>query len=406
MKTVKKQKIISIKPIGVKPTIDLEVDHKDHNFYAEGMVTSNSHSFAYSILTAQTVYLKFNYPTQFYLSLLKMTRNEPDPIGEISKIHKEMSSFGVELLPPSLTLSGMDFAIEDKNIRFGLASIKGISEKTMEKFNNFQRQYASKFELFSSAKKAGLGIGIISAIIQAGCLDSLGKNRVLLVYEAQLWNLLKDHEKLNVAKYAKNYEDNVAKTVKALVEVVKDEKGKPLIKPSRFETIKRNSQKYKEIYNKNKISLDFANYFYSEKLLGYNTGKKLRDIFLHKKSTLIPISEVKKLEEKNHCDFIGKIDEVKVTKSKAGTPYANFQISDESGSIKVMLFGLGENTKETKWRPNKLEDCKTMNNGIPPEGSVVIVSGSKTADDSLFADSVASQQNSIYDKLSDLKDIK
>ena len=119
--------IKTIKSIGIKPTIDLEVNHPDHNFYAEGLVTSNSHAVSYAVLSAQTIFLKFNHPTQFYLSLLKMTKHEPDPIGEISKINKEMLALGVELMPPSLTKSEIDFSIVGKNIRFGLSSIKGIS---------------------------------------------------------------------------------------------------------------------------------------------------------------------------------------------------------------------------------------------------------------------------------------
>ena len=85
---------------------------------------NKSHSVSYAALAASTVYLKFKYPKEFFLSLLKMTRHEPDPIAEISKIHKEMDLFDIKLLPPHLTKSEMDFTIEGSNIRFGLLSIK------------------------------------------------------------------------------------------------------------------------------------------------------------------------------------------------------------------------------------------------------------------------------------------
>ena len=51
---------------------------------------NKSHSISYAMLAAITIYLKFKYPKQFFLSLLKMTRHEPDPIQEISKIQREM----------------------------------------------------------------------------------------------------------------------------------------------------------------------------------------------------------------------------------------------------------------------------------------------------------------------------
>jgi DNA polymerase III alpha subunit len=388
-------KIKSIKPLNIVPTIDLEVDNQDHNFYCNGICVSNSHAVAYGTLSAQTVWLKFNHPTQFYLSLLKMTKHEPDPIGEISKIHKEMSAFGLKLLSPSLTMSGIDFSIEGKDIRFGLSSIKGISGKTIEKLNNFKREHANKFELFVCAKEAGLDIGTLSALIQAGTLDSISTNRVLLVYESQLWNILTDKEKKYVSNYAKNYEDNIGKTIKSLVETLKDEKNKPLIKPSRFETIKKHSEKYKLIYNQNKISQDFARWFYENKVTGFTNGKRLIDIFKHKKQSLQPIVDVLALPEKSRADFIGVVDETpKTGKSKNGNAYAKFQISDETGVIRVMIF------------TNKMEQCRSLNNGLPEEGDIVICCGTKVEGDTFFADIIASQQNCIYDRLSDLKDEK
>ena len=54
---------------------------------------NKSHSIAYAALSATTIYLKFNHPKEFFLSLLKMSRNEPDPINEISKIHRELQYF-------------------------------------------------------------------------------------------------------------------------------------------------------------------------------------------------------------------------------------------------------------------------------------------------------------------------
>ena len=50
---------------------------------------TKSHSVSYAALAAITVYLKFKYPQQFFLSLLKMSRHEPSPIEEISKTTKK-----------------------------------------------------------------------------------------------------------------------------------------------------------------------------------------------------------------------------------------------------------------------------------------------------------------------------
>ena len=64
---------------------------------------NKSHSIAYAALAAITTYLKFKYPQEFFLALLRMSRHEPEPIPEISKINREMKGANVKLLPPSLS---------------------------------------------------------------------------------------------------------------------------------------------------------------------------------------------------------------------------------------------------------------------------------------------------------------
>ena len=54
---------------------------------------NKSHSIAYSTLSAWTTYLKFKYPQDFFLSLLRMTKFEPSPQEEINNITKELSFF-------------------------------------------------------------------------------------------------------------------------------------------------------------------------------------------------------------------------------------------------------------------------------------------------------------------------
>lgn len=356
---------------------------------------NKSHSVAYAALSALTIYLKFNYPTEFYLSLLKMTKNEPDPISEIAKIHKEIQYFGLELLSPSLATSKMDFAIEGKNIRFGLSSIKGISDKTIDKLNDFKREHANKFELFEAAKQAGLNIGILSALIQAGTLDKFGKTRTLLVYEAQLWNKLKPKEKIIAKTLGDKYDFALSRIVKAMNGELKDEKSKPLIKNTRMETLRKGTAKYKEIYKQNSVSESFANWWYEKRLLGYVTFTTLLDIFRSKKASLIPVSEAMSEPDGRYVDFIGFVEEdptLGTSRTARKSKYAKYSISDEGGTAKVMIFN------------DSMEECKALNGGLPKANDIVIVCGVRKGDDCVFANSIAAQQNQIYTKLSDLKD--
>jgi DNA polymerase-3 subunit alpha len=352
---------------------------------------NKSHSISYGSLCAITVYLKFKYPQQFFLSLLRMTRHEPDPISEISKIQKEMSSFDMKLLPPHIVKSKMDFYKEGKDIRFGLLSIKGISDKSIEKLNDFRSEYSNKFEVFEGAKECGLTIGALSALIQAGTFEGFKKSRSKIVYEAQLWNILTQKEKKLGMGLALQHDFDLVEVVKDLCKK-KNEKGKPYIRESRMGTIKRKSEPYKQIYFKNKVSEVFANWYYEKNLLGYTYNKDLRHIFSDKREDLISVREAEDLPVDSRVVFIGTISEKPYFgASKNGNNYMKIFVEDETSMMKTMIFN------------KKLEQCEQINDGYPKEKSIVIVKG-VTKDEVLFADSISVQSNRIYTKLSDLKD--
>jgi DNA polymerase-3 subunit alpha len=354
---------------------------------------NKSHSLAYAALAAVTIYLKFNHPQQFFLSLLKMSRNEPDPIGEISKIQKEMHEFGIQLLPPHIIKSEMDFSIEDKDIRFGLLSIKGISDKSIQKLNSFRNKYSNKFEIFQAAEEADLNIGVLSALIQAGALSGFNQSRSKIVLEAQLWNILTSKEKRYVISFADKFDYDLIKIIKHLNKFT-DEKNHTVIKDTRLKTIKNKYDPYLQIYNQNSKSESFANWYYEKKLLGYTYNKNLKEIFLEKRENLEYICDIIDAPINIKIAFVGQIEEVYsgVSKNEKKTRYIRLKIADETSSISVLIFN------------DNIENNKLLNNKNFEEGNIVIVKGLKR-DDCVFGDLVAIQDQNIYMKLNDLKKI-
>lgn len=354
---------------------------------------NKSHSIAYAGLAAITIYLKFNYPQQFFLSLLKMSRNEPDPIGEISKIQKEMHNFGIKLLPPHIIKSEMDFSIEDKDIRFGLLSIKGISDKSIEKLNSFRNKYSNKFEIFEAAEEAGLNIGALSALIQAGALSGFNQSRSKIVLEVQLWNMLTSKEKKYAISFANKFDYDLVKIIKHLNKFT-DEKNKVVIKDNRLETIKEKYTPYLSIYEQNNKSESFANWYYEKKLLGYTYNKNLKDIFAEKRENLKYVSDVLDEPVNSKVALVGQIEEVfsGISKNAKKTRYVRLKISDETSTISVLIFN------------DNIETNKLLNDRNFEEGNIVIVKGSKR-DDCIFGDLIAIQDHEIYMKLNDLKKI-
>ena len=308
-----------------------------------------------------------------------MTRHEPDPISEISKIERELDLFDIKLLPPHIIKSDLDFKIEEGNIRFGLLSIKGISDKSVEKLMNFRQEYSNKFEIFQAANEAGVTLPVLCPLIQAGALEGFKQTRTKVVYEAQLWSKLTQREKMVIMRDLNNK--------------IKDEKGNPIVKDSRMGTIRRNTELYRKIYNQNKKSESFANWYYENRLLGYTHGKTLRSIFEDKTEGLETIREIEEKELRSPCYFIGTIFEKPYNgKSRKGSKYMRTSVSDDTGITKVLIFN------------KKLETCKSQNGDkLPEENNIVIVKGTKV-DEAVFADLISVQDNKVYTKLSEVRD--
>ena len=359
---------------------------------------NKSHSISYAHLAAITVYLKFNYPKEFFLSLLKFARFEPNAHEEIAKISQELPVFDIKLLPPDLNLSNLDFKIEGKNIRYGLNSIKGVSDKVIESLVDFRdTSFDNKYEVFLSAKQCGLNIGTLSAFIQAGMLDSfVTSNRCRLVLEAQTFNILTEREKRNIIELGPKYNYDVLNTVlTCFKEEVYGDDRKPLFNEKRFNTFKKKYGPYKEIYEKNVKHLKFASWFFETKLLGYSYSSTLREIFSSSdNSHLMSSQEVANLERDRHIRFVGTLLDIMKRTSRNGNKYARFDLCDEIGNVSGLFMDSQRNTRLT----NYLDSGKKL----PKKNDIVIITGQKS-DDVVFIDNVNILQDKIYMKLSELK---
>lgn len=354
---------------------------------------NKSHSISYAALSAITVYLKFKYPREFFLSLLRMTRHETDPIKEVSLIHREFENFGIKLLPPHLIKSKMDFEIEGDNIRFGLLSIKGISDKTIEKIEAFRGKFSTKFDVFQASEDAKLNLGTLCALIQAGALDNeFNHSRSRMVLECQLWKLLTVREKRYAMEFGEEFKYDLIEILKHLRQF-KDGKKTAVIKDSRYETIKRKYLPYVDIYNTNKKSERFANWYYEKTVLGYSHNYTLSEIFSNHISNLIKISTAHDTPARRNVRIVGEVSEVHRSKARAsGKDYVRLTVEDETNEITCLLFEKG------------IEACVENNGKIPEKGNIVIINGNK-ADDAIFVNSLGIQSNKIYMKLSEVSKI-
>lgn len=172
-------KIVSIVPIGIDNVYDVEMAAPNHNFtVSTGIITCNSHSALYSILTLKTAYLKAHYPTEFFCAILNQNLTD---FGAINKYILDAKQFDVSVLPPHINRSSEGFSIYNGKILFGLSAIKGIgknvvnailSERSNSKFNGFE-DLLSRVSLTSAQ---------VVALIKSGAIPTKNKSTLLQRY--------------------------------------------------------------------------------------------------------------------------------------------------------------------------------------------------------------------------------
>jgi DNA polymerase-3 subunit alpha len=93
---------------------------------------NKAHAADYAIITVQTAYLKAHYPVEYMTALLTVEQGNVEKVGLLIA---EARRLGIEVLPPDVNYSGLDFTIEDEPqdvqgpaIRYGMAAIKNVGE--------------------------------------------------------------------------------------------------------------------------------------------------------------------------------------------------------------------------------------------------------------------------------------
>ena len=174
-------KVIAIKPLGKQSCWNLHVDHPKHNYVlANGIVSKNSHAWAYSIISYQEAWLKTYYPAEFMAALMSCE----DDLDKISTYIGECKALGVEVRGPSINHSEKDFTFTKKGaIVFGFNSIKGLGSAALKailearKFGPF-KSFENFMERIDGRR---LNSKAVESLIYSGTFDEMNYGRQSLL---------------------------------------------------------------------------------------------------------------------------------------------------------------------------------------------------------------------------------
>lgn len=125
--------ISDVEYLGLQKTCDITVDSKRHLYYANDIVTSNSHAVGYGLITHLSSYFKSHFPKIFFTSYLINSDNKADFKDEVSLLVNDAKFFGMNFKTPSIISPHENFSLNGLTIEFGLSNISGVGEKYIGK---------------------------------------------------------------------------------------------------------------------------------------------------------------------------------------------------------------------------------------------------------------------------------
>ncbi len=143
---------------------------------------NKSHSASYSVLSCQTAWLKYYYPSEFYAALLSSVMGSET---RISRYIEECNRRGIKVVAPSVNNSEKKFTVLNNDIVFGLGGIKNVGKGLIESIIK-ERELSGPFKslLDFCSRVSNINRQALISLIKAGSFDFLNIERGKLLANA------------------------------------------------------------------------------------------------------------------------------------------------------------------------------------------------------------------------------
>ena len=300
-----------------------------------GYIFNKSHGYSYAVLCFETAWFKAHYPTYFFKALFNQNK---DKAGAINKYILDARYFNVEVSPPNINLSGMNFTVHDDKVLFGLSAISGIGESLSAQIIE-ERDKNGKFKSFEDLiSRIPLSKSAVMALIKSGAISCKNKKKKLISYLKSQYQALKFSKVQSLPTYKKLEEEwhiDLSKyEIPSTSKRVKYDKEKLLEEYNRLKEEDFNQkqeircQKYIEENNK---------YLEDEQFWEFQTLQ----VFINDNpfdaayTFLVPFEDV---ENGDKCTIVGIIAKVQKKKDKNGKQFAYINIYSSFGLVEGIVW--------------------------------------------------------------------
>jgi DNA polymerase-3 subunit alpha len=141
---------------------------------------NKSHSAAYALIAYHTAFLKAHYPLEFMAALMSSNMGDTDKVMKYIGDCKEM---GIDVLPPDLNESSMDFSVSGQSIRFGLGAVKNVGGAAIESILSVRNEgpFTSLIDFLSRVDPRKVNKKVVESLIKCGAFDFSSQKRARLM---------------------------------------------------------------------------------------------------------------------------------------------------------------------------------------------------------------------------------
>lgn len=342
---------------------------------------NKSHAAAYAVICMQTAYLKAYHPVAFFKAMLNLNK---DKAGKINKIILDAKQFNVEILPPNINKSEMNFSVVDGKILFGLSAISGIGATLAEEIIN-ERNINGKFKDFNDfINRIELTKKQIINLAKSGAIPTKNKKQFLIKYLSSLYEF-KEYKPVSA----------LPTKMKLLLDWDIDTSDYMIGK-------KVDKERVLALYNeKRKVKFDEEQKIKYQVYINECNEKYLKDeefyefetlqIFLNDDNPFIKAYEI--LEDfdsynvGDKCVIVGIISKIQKKKTKTGNQFAFANVYSGSGLIELTIW------------PDALKKFQDL----IVKGQQVAVLGKKDGDDKMIVNKIKSYSTWLNDVMKKMR---
>jgi DNA polymerase-3 subunit alpha len=160
---------------------------------------NKSHAACYALIAYRTAWLRANHPKEYMAALISSVMNTKDKVPYYVNACHDLA---IDVLPPDVNTSQIDFAVVEGKIRFGLNAVKNVGESACRSIVRAREEggtFTSIWDFTERVDPQTVNKRALESLVKCGALDSTGSPRrgmLECLEQALAWGQKQQSDKL------------------------------------------------------------------------------------------------------------------------------------------------------------------------------------------------------------------